>query len=65
MNPQNDVVVYIDCSKLNQKNYPMLCQLPEILKDSGEIGEFELDVFNVKVKNLNTYEKELIVCKTK
>ena len=65
MNPQNDVVVYIDCSKLNQKNYPMLCQLPEILQDSGEIGEFELDVFNVKVKNLNTYEKELIVCKTK
>ena len=43
----------------------MLCQLPEILQDSGEIGEFELDVFNVKVKNLNTYEKELIVCKTK
>ena len=65
MNPQNDVVVHIDCSKLNQKNYPMLCQLPEILQDSGEIGEFELDVFTVKVKNLNTYEKELIVCKTK
>ena len=65
MNPQNDIVVHIDCSKLNQKNYPMLCQLPEILEQQGEIGEFELDVFTVKVKNLNTYEKELIVCKTK
>ena len=65
MNPQNDVVVHIDCSKLNQKNYPMLCQLPEILQDSGEIGELELDVFSIEIKNLNTYEKELIVCKTK
>ena len=65
MNPQNDVVIYIDCSKLNQKNYPMLCQLPEILEEQGEIGEFELDEFTVNVKALHTYEKELIVCKTK
>ena len=64
MNPQNDVVVYIDCSKLNQQNYQVLVKLSEILKDSGEIGEFVLDIFSVKVKNLNTYEKDLIVCKT-
>ena len=62
MNPQNDIVVYIDCQYLNHQNFQMLTQLPEILQDSGEIGEFELDVFTVKVKNLNTYEKELIVC---
>jgi len=64
MNPQNDVVVHIDCSKLNQQNYQVLVKLSEILKDSGEIGEFVLDIFSVKVKNLNTYEKDLIVCKT-
>ena len=63
MNPQNDIVVYIDCQYLNHQNFQMLTQLPEILQDSGEIGEFELDVFTVKVKNLNTYEKDLIVCK--
>ena len=65
MNPQNDVVVHIDCQYLNHQNYQILTQLPEILQDSGEIGELELDVFSIKVKNLNTYEKELIVCKTK
>ena len=65
MNPTNDVVVYIDCQYLNHQNYQMLTQLPEILKDSGEIGELELDVFSIEIKNLNTYEKELIVCKTK
>ena len=65
MNPQNDVVVYIDCSKLNQQNFRIIGQLSEILQDSGEIGEFQLDIFTVKVKNLHTYEKDLIICKTK
>ena len=65
MNPQNDIVVYIDCSKLNQKNFQMITQLSEILEEQGEIGEFELDDFTVKVKNLYTYENSLIVCKTK
>jgi hypothetical protein len=62
MNPTNDIVVYIDCQYLNHQNYQTLTQLPEILTDSGEIGELELDIFNIKVKNLKTYEKELIVC---
>ena len=63
--PKNDVVVYIDCSKLNNQNFQMLYQLPEILQDSGEIGEFDLDIFNIKVNSLKTYEKDLIICKTK
>ena len=63
MNPTNDVVVYIDCEYLNHQNYQMLTQLSEILEEQGEIGEFELDVFTVKVKNLHTYEKELILVK--
>ena len=59
------MVVYIDCSKLNNDNFQMLSQLPEILEEQGEIGEFELGEFTVNVKGLHTYEKELIVCKTK
>ena len=31
--PKNDVVVYIDCSKLNQKNFPIIGQLSEILQE--------------------------------
>tara|TARA_Y100001938_G_scaffold36236_2_gene49972 strand:- start:1795 stop:3030 length:1236 start_codon:yes stop_codon:yes gene_type:complete len=62
MNPTNDIVVYIDCQYLNNQNYQMITQLSEILEEQGEIGEFELDVFTVKVKNLHTYEMELIVC---
>jgi hypothetical protein len=40
----------------------MLTQLPEILEEQGEIGQFELDVFTVEVRKIKTYEKELIVC---
>ena len=50
MNLKNDIMVYIDCSKLNNQNFQMLTQLPEILQDSGEIGEFDLDILNIKVK---------------
>ena len=60
--PVNDIVVHIDCQYLNQQNFQMLTQLPEILEEQGEIGEFELDVFTVEVRKLKTYEKELIVC---
>ena len=63
--PKNDVVVYIDCSKLNQQNFRIIGQLSEILQNSGEIGEFDLDIFNIKVNSLKTYEKDLIICKTK
>ena len=63
--PKNDILVYFDCSKLTQESFKIITQLPEILKDSGEIGEFDLDIFNIKVNSLQTYEKDLIVCKTK
>jgi len=62
--PKNDILVYFDCSKLNNQNFQIITKLSEILKDSGEIGEFELDIFKIKVNSLNTYEKNLIVCKT-
>ena len=60
--PVNDIVVHIDCQYLNQQNFQMLTQLPEILEEQGEIGQFELDVFTVEVRKIKTYEKELIVC---
>ena len=40
----------------------MLIMLPEIIKDSGKIGEFTLGIFDIEIKSLETYEKELIKC---
>lgn len=56
----NDIIVEFDVSKLNQQNFTLLQQLPLIIQESGEIGEFELDIFKIKIKSLKTYEKDLI-----
>jgi len=63
--PDNDVVVRFDASKLNQNNFQILVNLSEVLQESGEVGEMELEIFEFYINKLDTYEKELIVCKTK
>ena len=60
----NDIIVEFDLSKLNQEEFEMLLILPEIIKDSGKIGEFTLGIFNIKINKIQTYEKELINCDT-
>ena len=63
--PDNDVVVRFDASKLNQNNFQILTKLSSILQESGEVGEMELEIFEFYINKLKTYEKDLVVCKTK
>ena len=63
--PINDVVLRFDCQLLNASNFQVLVNLSEILQDSGEVGEMELEIFKLEIKSLNTYEKELIYSKHK
>ena len=58
--PKNNVVVSFDCNKLTPDNFQILVNLSEILKESGEVGEMELEIFKLHIKSLKTYEKELI-----
>jgi glycosyltransferase involved in cell wall biosynthesis len=58
----NNIVVSFDIERLRQEDYEMLIMLPEIIKDSGMIGEFTLGIFDIEIKSLETYEKELIKC---
>ena len=44
---------------MDSRTFQIITQLSEILQDSGEIGEFDLDIFNIKVNSLQTYEKDL------
>ena len=60
---ENDILVTIDGNNFNQQDFQLIQQLPEILNDSGEIGSFELGNLHILVVQLNTYEKELIICK--
>ena len=56
----HDICVEFDCSKLNSQNFQYLVNLSEILQDSGEVGEMELDIFKLYISKLDTYENELI-----
>ena len=60
---ENDIVVEFDMKKFDQQSFNIIQQLPEILKESGEVGEFELDVLKVTINSLIEYQTELVVCK--
>ena len=59
--PKNDVVIEFDCNLLTPQNFQILVNLSDILKDSGEVGELELEIFKLKIKKLKDYSKDLIV----
>ena len=61
----HDIVVEFDAQKLTQENFQTIVNLSTMLRDSGEIGEMEYDIFKFYIKSLDTYEKDLIFCKTK
>jgi glycosyltransferase involved in cell wall biosynthesis len=57
---ENDIVVEFDAIKLNQQNFQIIQQLSEIIKESGEIGEFTLDIFKIVISHLEEYQDNLI-----
>ena len=62
---QNEILVTIDGNKFTEQDFNLIQQLPDILKDSGEIA-FHGEIGNLIVEifeEMNTYEKDLIVCK--
>ena len=61
---ENDIVLEFDARKFTQESFDIIQQLSQIIKSSGEIGEFELDIFKITIQNLVSYEKDLIVCNT-
>ena len=48
------------CNQLNSDNFQILVNLSDILKDSGELGTMQLEIFHFEIKSLDTYEKDLI-----
>lgn len=59
---ENDIVVEVDAKQMTQQDYNLIQQLAEILQDSGEIGVFQLGNLKITINQLNTYEKNLIIC---
>jgi glycosyltransferase involved in cell wall biosynthesis len=60
---ENDIVIEFDATHLTNENFQLLQQFPNIVKESGEIGEFELDIFKIIISNLEEYTNNLISIK--
>jgi len=60
--PKNNVIVKFDARLLTPQNFQILVNLSDILKESGEVGTMELEIFKFKIKSLKTYERKLILC---
>ena len=60
---KNDIIVEFDAQMLTLQNFQILVSLSQILQESGEVGEMELEIFKFRIKSLDTYEKELIINK--
>ena len=60
---ENDIVVEFDARRFTQQQFDILQQFSEIIKESGEVGEFELGIFAVTINSLQEYQNDLIVCK--
>lgn len=59
-NGGKDIIVEIDGNNFNQQDYQYIQQLNDIIKDNGEIGEFQLGNLHIKINSLKEYQDELI-----
>jgi glycosyltransferase involved in cell wall biosynthesis len=57
---ENDIVIEFNAASLTNENIQLLQQLPNIIKESGEIGKFELDIFTIEINHLEEYTNDLI-----
>lgn len=56
----NEILVSFDASKFTQASFEIIQQLSEIIKDSGEIGTFELDIFTINIIQMKEYQTFLV-----
>lgn len=57
---ENDIVVEFNYLQLTPESWSILQQLPNIIHDNGEVGEFELDIFKITINSMIEYQNDLI-----
>ena len=56
----NDIVVRFNWKEVTNQSLQIIQQLPKIIKDSGEIGEFKLDIFTITIHRMDEYQTRLV-----
>jgi hypothetical protein len=57
---ENDIILEFDALKFSPEAFNIIQNLSDIITESGEVGEFELDCFKVTIHQLVDYSNELI-----
>jgi hypothetical protein len=60
---ENDIIVEFDAHKFTNADFAFLQRLPEVIKDNGDIGEFEFDIFKITINSMTEYQNDLIYLK--
>ena len=56
----NDVLIEFDATKITNQSFEFFNMLQLMLEDSGQVGEFEYEIFKLKINKLSDYNKNLI-----
>ena len=56
----NEILINIDGKLFNQQDFQTIQQLSEVIKDSGQVGEFELGNLFINIIDMNEYQDDLI-----
>lgn len=59
-NGGDDIKVEVDGNTFTQQDFQYIQQLNDIIKDSGDIGEFELGNLKITINSLKEYQNDLI-----
>ena len=57
---ENDIIITLDGNSFGQQDFQLIQNIAEIIKDSGEIGEFQLGNLNIKINKMVEYQNDLI-----
>jgi hypothetical protein len=57
---ENDIIITVDGNSFGQQDFQLIQNIAEIIKDSGEIGEFQLGNLNIKINKMVEYQNDLI-----
>jgi GT2 family glycosyltransferase len=57
---ENDIIVEFNIQHFNQNSFNIIQNLSDIITESGDIGQFELDCFKITIHQIKDYSNELI-----
>ena len=57
---ENDVVVVFDANQFTQQTFDLIQNMSDIITNTNDIGEFNIDCLTIIINSLETYEHNLI-----